>query len=171
MSASEAQRRDWIRRYNEGPVRLRQAMLTVPDEAVRWRPAPGKWSVHEIVCHCADSETIASIRLRWLLAEPDPVILAYDQDVWATRFDYHAHPLETAIQTVDVVRANTAALLRRLTPADFDRAGRHSASGPYSVDDWLRIYAEHLEKHASQIERNLAAWQHDGAVAPPPPVD
>jgi hypothetical protein len=38
--------------------------------------------------------------------------------------------------------------------------GRHSQSGPYSTDDWLRIYAEHLEAHAAQIGRNLLAWQN-----------
>jgi hypothetical protein len=32
-------------------------------------------------------------------------------------------------------------------------------SGPYADADWFRIYAEHLEVHARQIERNLAAWQ------------
>jgi len=28
-----------------------------------------------------------------------------------------------------------------------------------SAEDWLKIYAEHLEKHSGQIERNLAAWK------------
>ena len=37
--------------------------------------------------------------------------------------------------------------------------GRHSHSGPYGTDDWLRSYGEHLEVHAAQIRRNLAAWE------------
>ncbi len=38
-----------------------------------------------------------------------------------------------------------------LTPAEWEREGSHSASGRYSVDDWLRIYADHSHDHAEQI--------------------
>ncbi|MEY2785887.1 MAG: hypothetical protein RL277_2099, partial [Planctomycetota bacterium] len=36
--------------------------------------------------------------------------------------------------------------------------GTHTQRGEYSADDWFRLYAEHLEVHARQIERNLAQW-------------
>jgi hypothetical protein len=71
-------------------------------------------------------------------------------------------PLESALATVEAVRAFTAALLRRLPPAAWAREGTHSESGRYSAEGWLDIYAEHLEKHAQQIERNLAAWKARG---------
>ena len=152
-------REELIRRYAEGPRVLRSALEKVPAGAMEWRPAPGKWSVHEIVVHCADSETNAHMRIRYLVAEPDPVIVSYDQDRWAAVFDYHAHPLETALATIDAVRANTVPLLRRLPTTAWDRTGRHTESGAYSVRTWLRTYAEHLEVHARQIKRNLAAWK------------
>ena len=44
----------------------------------------------------------------------------------------------------------------------FGKVGEHTESGVYSDADWFRIYAEHLEIHARQIERNLAAWQARG---------
>ena len=46
-----------------------------------------------------------------------------------------------------------------MSEADWTKAGRHTESGPYTAEDWLRIYAAHLEGHARQIERNLAAWK------------
>ena len=42
-------------------------------------------------------------------------------------------------------------LLESLTPAEWNRTGTHTESGPYSVDDWLRIYATHSHDHARQI--------------------
>ncbi len=148
-----------IQRYADGPARLREAFARVPDEARQWRPGPGKWSAHEIVCHCADSETNAAVRIRYVTAERQPRIDGYDQDEWARGFDYHAHPLELAFATIDAVRANTVALLRRLPAEIWERAGTHSQHGRYSGDDWLRIYAAHLHDHAAQIERTLGAWQ------------
>jgi hypothetical protein len=159
MPLSAREREALIQRYAEGPARLGAALATVPTEALQWRPAPGEWSAHEVVCHCADSETNAAARIRYLLVEKDPVIVGYDQDAWAAALEYHAHPLESARATVEAVRANTAALLRRLPPDSWLKEGRHTESGRYTADDWLRVYAEHLEIHARQIEANVAAWR------------
>jgi len=158
MGTSPAERGALIERYAAGPARLRSALATVPEAARTWRPAPGEWSAHEVVCHCADSETNAYARIRFVIAEREPVLVGYDQDAWARVFDYHALPLAPALAVVDAVRASTAALVRRLPEAAWSRAGRHTESGPYGAEDWLRIYAEHLEGHAQQIEANLAAW-------------
>jgi hypothetical protein len=153
------EREERIAQYERGPLRLREALTLVPDAAVRWRPAPKRWSVHEIVCHCADSELNGAARIRYLVAQKEPVILGYDQDEWARVFDYHALPLEPALHTIDAVRGSTTLLLRRLPEEAWRREGRHTDAGHYTAQDWLRIYSDHLEKHSRQIERNLAAWQ------------
>ena len=148
-----------IARYADGPRLLKEALTTVPADAVQWRPAPTEWSAHEVVVHCADSETQAASRIRVVACEKEPVIQGYDQERWAREFDYHAHPLDVALATVVAVRANTAALLRRLPEAVWARVGRHTESGRYTAEDWLSIYAEHLEVHARQIADNVAAWR------------
>ncbi|HXU87759.1 MAG TPA: DinB family protein [Methylomirabilota bacterium] len=159
MALTLTERDALIGRYGDGPARLRAALATVPADALQWRPAPGEWSAHEVVVHCADSETNAYARIRYLAAEPDPVVLAYDEAQWAVTFDYHGHPLDLALATVDAVRANTLALLHRLPDSAWTRVGRHTGSGRYGAEDWLRIYAAHLEDHAAQIEANVAAWK------------
>ena len=142
MSMDAATRSSWLERYRA------------------WRPAAGAWSALEVVAHCADSETYAAIRIRLLLAEPEPLIVGYDENVWVGRFDYRASDPDLALRLVETVRAHTAAMLSRLPDQAWGRMGRHTHSGPYGTDDWLRIYAEHLEVHAAQIRRNLAAWKN-----------
>jgi hypothetical protein len=153
------ERRALITRYAEGPERLREALAEVPEAAMQWRPGPGKWSVHEVVVHCADSEVNAHGRIRMLIAEKEPVIQGYDQDEWARRFDYHARPMGTALVTVEAVRANTVPILESLTDADWKKVGRHTEAGSYGAEDWLRSYGGHLEVHSAQIRRNIAAWK------------
>jgi len=148
-----------IQQYADGPGRLKAALARVPAEALRWRPGPGQWSAHEVVCHCADSETNGAARIRYLVGEKEALILGYDQAAWAVTFDYHACPLDPALALVEALRANTTALLRRLPDEAWGREGRHTESGRYTAEDWLAIYAEHLEGHARQIEGNLAAWR------------
>lgn len=159
MPLARAERGVLIAQYAAGPTRLKAALATVPAEALKWRPAAGEWSAHEIVCHCADSETNSYARIRFLLSEQDPVILGYDQEQWAKTFDYHSHPLEPALATVEAVRANTAALIRRLPDEAWAREGRHTESGRYTAEEWLKIYADHLEGHARQIEKNVELWK------------
>src|SRR2546430_16342497 len=161
MPLSAAERATMIERYARGPALLAAALAKVPRDAVQWKPGPDRWSAHEIIVHCADSETNAHMRLRYLLAEPDPLIVGYDQDRWAKRFDYHAHPIDAALATVKAVRANTVPLLQRATEQDWGRVGRHTESGPYGAADWLVGYAGHLEKDSPQIEGNLQAWRGD----------
>jgi hypothetical protein len=155
---TSAERDRLIEQYADGPARLRGALARVPADALEWRPAPGEWSAHEIACHCADSEANAALRIRYLLAEREPLIVGYDQDAWAARLDYHGHPIEPALAVVDAVRASTAALIRTLPEDAWAREGRHTESGRYTAETWLEIYAEHLEAHSRQIEANLAAW-------------
>ena len=76
MPLNPDEREALIAKYAAGPGRLREAISAVPAAARQFRPAPGKWSAHEIVVHCADSETNAAARIRYVLAEKDPVVSA-----------------------------------------------------------------------------------------------
>ncbi len=148
-----------IHRYADGPDQLELTLAKVPVAARTWRPGAGKWTVHEVIVHCADSEANAHLRIRYLIGELDPLIVGYDQDRWSTVLSYHEHPLEPALATVRAVRANTVPLLRRLTEEQWHKAGRHTEhSSSYGAEKWLQIYAEHLDIHVRQIERNLGAW-------------
>ena len=74
---------------------------------------------------------------------------------------YAAGParLKAALAVVEAVRTNTLALIGRLPETAWTREGRHTESGRYTAEDWLKIYADHLEGHARQIEKNVELWQ------------
>ncbi|WP_243295798.1 DinB family protein [Geothrix mesophila] len=160
MTFDAATREAHLLRYRTGPALLRRVWEEVPAEARTWRPAEGKWSAHEVVVHCADSETYGAIRIRLLLADPEPLIVGYDENAWAQRFDYHASDPELALRLIEAARAHTITPLERLPESAWGHMGRHTHSGSYGTDDWLRNYAAHLEVHAAQIRRNVAAWNN-----------
>lgn len=117
------------------------------------RPQPsGDWTPRQVIHHLADSETMAYVRLRRLIAEDGPELQGYDEPEWARRLHYD-RPIESSVAVLRAVRAASLELLRSLTPAEWERAGTHTESGAYSVDRWLRIYANHTHDHADQIRR------------------
>ena len=161
MNADE--REALFQRYEAGPALLVAALTRAPETSRRWKSAPDTWSVHEIVVHCADSETNSAMRIRYLVGETGPTIAGYDQDRWAREMNYDGLSLDLSLRQIEAVRAWTAAFIRSLPEAAWMRAGRHTEHAePYTALQWLRIYAEHLEIHARQIARTVDAWKGAG---------
>jgi len=152
-------RQPLIDRYTAGPAELKAAFETAPIEARQWKPSASDWSIHEIIIHCADSETHAGIRIRLLAAGATPVIIGYDQEHWARALHYHDRPLDPAFALIESVRASTANLIASFDAAAWSSAGTHTGSGKYSADDWLDTYAVHLHDHADQIRNNVERWK------------
>jgi DinB superfamily len=147
-----AERDALLDRYATGAHDVLDAIDGIPDDELDRRPPTGDWSPRMIVHHLADSESMAYIRLRRLLAEEDPVIQGYDEPEWARRLHYE-RPIEPSIAVMQAVRAASLQLLRSLSPDEWARTGTHSESGAYSVEQWLAIYAQHSHEHADQIRR------------------
>jgi hypothetical protein len=154
----DQERKTLVEQYRDGYAAVAEALLKITAAELDARPAPGKWSVREIVHHLADSEMAAAMRLRLLLAEDRPEIKGYDQDEFARRL-YYDRPHEPSLELFHLVRSSTVAILERLTPAEWVRQGTHSEVGPFGVEDWLRTYAPHAHRHARQIRiaRDAAA--------------
>ena len=129
---------------------IAEAVAGLSDADLDRRPSPGDWTAREVVHHLADAETRSAVRLRQLLAEDDPVIQGYDEELYAKKLAYD-RPLTLSLALVKAVRAATAELLDTLDDEDFARSGTHTESGPYSVDTWLELYAAHGHDHAEQI--------------------
>ena len=147
----ETERAALIDRYRTGTADVETALAGITDVELDRRPADsGSWTAREVAHHLADSESMAYIRLRRLLAEDDPEIAGYDEPEWARRLHYD-RPIASSLALLGAVRAASLELLERLAEADWTRAGTHSDSGPYGVETWLGIYAAHPHDHADQI--------------------
>ena len=154
MNATE--REALIDRYEDGFRAVSAALEEITEEELEAREAPGEWSPREIAHHLADSEMTSAIRLRLLIAQDGPTLLGYDQEAFV-RHLYPDRPIGPSLAAFEAARAATAPILRRLSEEQWRRAGTHSESGRYTVEDWLHTYGVHAHDHADQIRRARAA--------------
>lgn len=138
--------------YRSALADLDEAVAGITEADLDRPQASGGWTARQVIHHLADSEAMAYIRLRRLIAEDSPLIRAYDEPEWARRLHYD-RPIEASLAVVAAVRASSLQLLESLTPSEWERTGTHSESGAYSADRWLLIYAEHTHGHANQIRK------------------
>ena len=117
------------------------------------RPAPGKWSQKEIIAHLADCELVYGMRYRKIIAEPDAVLVAFDQEAWAENLRYREHPLKSALATFRILRGGNVALLKSLPAAAWKRKGLHPAYGALTLQQIVVHLADHDRNHIAQLER------------------
>ncbi len=143
-------RHDLLDRYRDGYAAVEQSLDGITDAELDHPGPEGGWSARQVAHHLADSEATAFVRLRRLVAEDAPTIIGYDEPEYARRLHYD-RPIGSSLGVLRAVRVASLEMLEALTPDEWNRRGTHSESGPYSVDDWLRIYASHCHDHAAQI--------------------
>jgi len=143
-----------IQHYRDGYRAVAEALARIPENEMDLCRDPGDtWSPRRIVHHLADSEMTSALRLRRLIAEERPEIMAYDEQLWANSLYYDERPIGPSLDALAAARASTADILSRLTEAQWAREGTHSEVGGYSVETWLEIYAAHARDHAAQMLR------------------
>jgi hypothetical protein len=153
MTMDAAEREALIARYADGANEVERAIRDIGRKAFDRRPPDGSWNAREVLHHLADSEMTSAIRIRRLLFEDEPVIGGYDEAGYAVAFHYADRPIEPALAALRAARSTTVQILQGLDDAAWARQGTHTESGPYGVEDWLRIYAGHAHEHADQIRR------------------
>jgi hypothetical protein len=145
--------RDPLESMAEMPAALRRAVAGLSAEQQAAPERPGKWSVLEVVQHLADAELVGAFRFRMVLAHDAPALPGYDQDLWAERLHYAESDLATALADFTTLRASNLRLLRRATPDDLRRIGRHAERGDESLSKLVSMYAGHDLVHLRQIDR------------------
>jgi len=153
------QRVQKIESYGAAYPILRNALYLLPQEMWQYRPAPERWTIHEIVVHIADSEANSYIRCRRLIAEPGSTVLGYDELRWAKELDYHAQSPEDALKLFRWLRRKSYTLIRSLPESVWTHTVEHSESGTMTMDEWLVTYERHIPDHIAQMQVNFNAWK------------
>jgi DinB superfamily len=136
------------------PSVLRELFREAGDR-LRARPAPTEWSVLEAAGHMLDAEVVASARYRWILAQDEPTLAGYDQELWMERLRHNEDDPDELLSLFEALRAANLALWSRSSGAERARIGVHEERGPESYELTFRLIAGHDRNHLAQARQAL----------------
>ena len=136
------------------PAALQSMTAGLTADAMDTPPAPGKWSVREIVAHLADCELVFGFRLRQALEQPGSTITPFDQDAWATR--YRAYSVADALCTFLAVREWNLALLTAVSEAEQANTVKHPERGEMTFQVLVETIAGHDLNHLTRLRAQWA---------------
>ena len=125
----------------------------IDNAAASTLPAPGEWSIKQVVAHLSDAERLFSFRALWFARGEEAELPGMEPNPWVEIVDSNKRPLADLLTEFDQVRATTISLLANLDTAAWQRCGVASGSS-ISVRALAWIIAGH-ELHHNQSLRDV----------------
>jgi hypothetical protein len=156
--AAYVEGKDPIELQREAPGILSRLIEGVPVTRLQQSPAPGKWSICEILAHLAEDEIANSWRYRQMLENNGALLPSFDQNEWARLGNYNSWEPAEALAMFRLLREANLRMFARLTPEEWQRFGMHAERGRMTVKDLASQMAGHDMNHIEQIRRILAGF-------------
>jgi hypothetical protein len=155
--------RSQIDEFERGTDKITSALRGLSREELHWLPPAGagpevgRWTIHQVVIHLMDSDVVAVHRMKRVIAEDAPLLIAYDENGFVRSLFYEEQSAEAAITIMDLNRREFARVLRRLPDSAFDRAGVHNQAGKVTLGDMVGSYVRHVDGHLNFVRAKRAA--------------
>jgi hypothetical protein len=128
-------------------------LVDVSSSAAAAKPAPGKWSVKEIIGHLIDSA--ANNHQRFVRAQYGDVLVApgYAQDFWVQVQGYAEAPWPEIVEFWRLFNRHLARVMRRVPPEMLEVECRIGPYDPVPLGFVIEDYVAHLKHHLEQVEQ------------------
>jgi uncharacterized damage-inducible protein DinB len=148
------ERRRFFETLATTPQTLKASLKGLSKKVLLWTPAPGKWSILEILCHMRDMEREAYIeRYTRILSENEPKLPDLNGEAFAVLRGYRGQKAPEVVREWVALRRQTLQLLRKTGKAQWARAGVHATAGRLTMEDLIQRHAVgNDEAHLRQIE-------------------
>lgn len=147
------------------PAILRGLMAEISDQDARWKPAPDRFSIAEVLAHLSHSEGhYYRARLDRFLAEEMPEFTSDDAQMYLDLYR-NGDPEEDFAHFEDQ-RVSNVELLRGLPASAGSRKAKHLAAGAITLSQMLHEWALHDLGHVRQVAELVRARKYLAGAGP-----
>jgi hypothetical protein len=148
---TQEQVNDLLNRLDAAPKTI-VALFVSRTDAELTTGRDGEWSAAEVLAHLRAADDIQAYRAYAILARDAPPLPAFDERRWAEVVGYAALPIRESLAVYAGKRGELVAMLRRITPEEWDRTCQHETLGALTLWAQLSNLAEHEEEHLAQLK-------------------
>ena len=98
----------------------------ISDASASAAPAPGEWSVKQVIAHLSDTERLFGFRALWFARGEQSALPGMEPNPWVDLTNANIRPLSDLLDEFDHVRAASIALFANLDSAAWQRRGSAS---------------------------------------------
>ncbi len=124
--------------------KAKEFIFSLPAEKLRYRYAPDKWSIKEILVHIVDDERIFAYRALRFARNEQENLIGFDQDEYAKYSKADSRDLENIFEEYEAVRDATITLFNGLPEDSLTRMGHGTGT---ANDATVRALAYHIAGH------------------------
>jgi hypothetical protein len=133
------------------PGDYRQLLSGISEADATKPPAPGKWSIKQVLGHLCDTERVMSYRALRFARGDEQELAGFEQDDYVATADSNARSVEDLLAELDSVRHSTVALLGSL-PADADRKSGMANGNRVTVRSLAYVIGGHSQHHLELLK-------------------
>ncbi len=133
------------------PDELRALLKNVSDEQANVRPAPGEWSIKEVIGHINDTERIFAYRAMRIARGDTTPLPGFEQNEYVTATDFNARSLSDLVDEFTFQRRANVVCFKGLSEAEIARRGTAS-NIPISTRALLFVMAGHVIHHIESLK-------------------
>ena len=141
-----------IKKLEVNSAVFKSILENIPDEQVRWKPSPEKWSLLEVINHLYDEEREDfRQRIKNIFIDPLKVWASIDPVKWVTDKEYDKREMKASLDNFLAERNKSVEWLKNLASPDWKAAYKHPKLGEISAEKLLANWLAHDYLHIRQI--------------------
>lgn len=150
---------EYIRRVPQGDVlefmdkqfaESMQLLRSLSEEQGMIRPAPGEWSIKQVIGHMSDTERIFAYRALRIARGDTTPLPGFDQEPYVPNGHFEQRTLTDLLDEFAAIRQSNRYLFRNFTTEDAMKMGTAS-DNPISVRSLVYMCAGHEHHHMQSI--------------------
>jgi DinB superfamily len=145
------ERKDLISKIRSLPDQIEKFVRGLSEEQLDTPYRKDGWTVRQVIHHLADSHINGYARFKLTLTEDHPTLKSYDQDEWSYLPDANDLSVGISLSILKGLHDRWAYLLENISSSSWKRVAFHPEDGELTLNDLLKSYAEHCEKHLGHI--------------------
>ena len=120
-------------------------------------PIAGEWSAAYVLHHMCDGEMHFATRYITNLAETNPNVVPFNENVYPDRLQYAKRDALASLAAIEGIQLAVANILAAIPESDWSRTSMHPDSGLLTLKDLFAMDTRHSKSHAGQLQEIINA--------------